>query len=128
MRKHAPLVWVPRILAILFIFFISLFSLDVFEMEGSFLQKVGGFLIHNIPTFILLVVLIISWKYELVGVVVFLLAGIFYIGMAVRNAPNIFMALSWSTVIAAPAILISILFFLNWMKKKKENEKRKAAV
>jgi hypothetical protein len=88
-------------------------------MEGTMLQKIGGFFIHNIPTLLLLIVLIISWKYELVGGVVFLLAAIFYIFMTTRNAPNIFMALSWSTVIAGPAIFISIFFFLNWMKKKK---------
>jgi len=109
----------PRILSILFLLFLTLFSLDVFGMEGTLLEKIGGFFIHNIPTLILLVILLISWKHELVGGVVFLLAGIFYIGMTIRNAPNIFMAFSWSTVIAGPAILISILFFLNWMKKKK---------
>jgi len=118
------LYFLPRILSILFLCFLMLFSLDVFVMEGTLLEKIKGFFIHNIPTLILLVVLIISWKYELVGVVVFLLAAIFYIVMTVRNAPNIFMALSWSTVIAGPAILISFLFFLNWKNKRKQRKKR----
>jgi hypothetical protein len=93
-------------------------------MEGTVLQKIGGLFMHNIPTIILLIILIISWKHDLVGGVVFLLAAIFYIGMTLRNAPNIFMALSWSTVIAGPAILISILFFFNWKNKRKQRKKR----
>ena len=46
--------WAPRIAAILIIFFISLFSLDVFEMEASPLELLGGFLIHNIPSIAML--------------------------------------------------------------------------
>jgi len=122
MKNHRLLFCFPRILTILFLCFLALFSLDVFSMEGTILEKIGGLFIHNIPTLILLGVLIVAWKFELFGAVVFLLAALFYIGMALRNAPNIFMALSWSTVIAGPAILISIFFFLNWVKKKKENK------
>jgi len=54
--------WTPRILAILFITFLALMSLDVFLFELNFWQIMGAFLIHNIPVFILLAVLLISWK------------------------------------------------------------------
>ncbi|AEJ20918.1 hypothetical protein Spica_2823 [Gracilinema caldarium DSM 7334] len=40
----------PRIAAILIILFVSLFSLDVFEMDASPLKILGAFLIHNIPS------------------------------------------------------------------------------
>lgn len=72
---------------------------------------------HNIPTFILLIILIISWKYEIVGGIVFILAGLFYIIMVSRSVPwNL--ALSWSLIIAGPAFFIGILFIINWFKKK----------
>jgi hypothetical protein len=68
--------WLPRILAILLICFIGLFSLDVFSMEGTVLQKTGGFLIHNIPTFILIISLFFAWKKEKIGAILFILIGI----------------------------------------------------
>ena len=78
---------------------------------------------HNIPVFILLAVLIISWKYEIVGAVVFILAGLLYILMIIigsLDAPSFepYM-ISYSFIIAGPAFLIGILFWLNWIKKRK---------
>ena len=78
---------------------------------------------HNIPVFILLAVLIISWKYEIVGAVVFILAGLLYIIMRIigsLNAPNFEPSIIfYSFIIAGPAFLIGVLFWMNWMKKKK---------
>jgi hypothetical protein len=48
------LYWTPRILTIVFILFLGLFALDSFEGEQSLLQKMGGFLIHLIPNFVLI--------------------------------------------------------------------------
>ena len=56
-----------------------MFSFDIFEMELSFWQTMGALFMHNVPSLILLAVLIISWKYEIVGVITFILAGLFYI-------------------------------------------------
>jgi len=54
------LFWSPRILTILFIGFISLFALDVFDEELGFWQALSGFLIHLIPTYILIVTLVFA--------------------------------------------------------------------
>lgn len=115
--------WTPRILCILFLLFLAMFSLDVFDLCNNFLSCAGGLLMHNIPVFILLAVLIISWKYEIVGAAVFILAGLLYILMIVigsLDAPNFepYM-ISYSFIIAGPAFLIGILFWMNWIKKKK---------
>ncbi len=48
------LFWTPRILMILFIGFISLFALDSFAGNQSFPEKIGGFIIHLIPSAVLL--------------------------------------------------------------------------
>jgi len=69
-------IWLPRVLALLLICFIGLFSLDVWSMEGTLLQKAGGFFVHNIPTLILLAALILAWKREKIGAIVFILIGI----------------------------------------------------
>jgi hypothetical protein len=108
--------WTPRILAMVFIAFLMLFSLDVISPELSFWQIVGGMLMHNIPAFILLIILIISRKYEIVGGIAFILAGLLYITMLFMNHFERYM-LSWSLTIAGPAFLVGILFLINWKKK-----------
>jgi len=54
--------WIPRILSIIFILFLSLFAFDVFGTEASFFQQVGSFIIHLLPSIILVFILIIFWK------------------------------------------------------------------
>jgi len=63
--------WAPRTLAILFILFLSLFSLDIFDGNYGFWETILGLFMHNIPSMVLLIILIISWKYELVGGIIF---------------------------------------------------------
>jgi hypothetical protein len=109
--------WAPRILAIIFIAFLALFSLDVFGSGAGFWQTLGGLFIHNIPSLILLVVLMISWKYEIVGGVAFILAGILYVFM-VSGKANWQLIFSWSLIISGPAFIIGILFIIGWIKKK----------
>ena len=113
--------WTPRILSILFLCFLAVFSLDVISPDLSLGQIVLGLFMHNIPVFILLIVLLISWKYEIVGGVVFILAGALYVAMILinifRNSFEWYMLL-WILMIAGPAFLVGILFIINWLKKR----------
>lgn len=117
---NKSLYWTPRILAILFIIFLSLFSLDVFGTGAGFWPTVLAFLMHNIPSFILLVILWISWRHELVGAITFVLVGLAYIVMLFMNQFEWYM-ISWALTIAGPAWLVGILFFINWSKKRSKN-------
>lgn len=110
--------WTPRILGIIFTLFLALFSLDVFDEQLNFWQTVLGLLIHNIPSFVLLAVVIISWKREIVGGIGFILAGLLYIFLLVTRANFEWYMISWSLTIAGPAFLVGILFLVNWFKKK----------
>ncbi len=110
--------WTPRILSILFLCFLAIFSLDVFSPGMSVSQIAIGLFMHNIPVFILLIVLLVSWKHEIVGGIVFILAGLLYIVSAFMRVPW-YLAISWSTTIAGPAFFIGILFLMNWFKKKR---------
>jgi len=112
------LYWTPRILSIIFISFLALMSLDVFSPELSFWQIVVGLFMHNIPALVLLIVLLISWKYEIVGGIAFILAGLLYIAWLMRKPFQWYMII-WSLQIAGPAFLIGILFLIGWSKKKK---------
>jgi hypothetical protein len=98
-----------------------MFSLDIFDMQLGFWGTLLGLFIHNIPVFVLLAVLLISWKYEIVGGIVFILAGILYILIMLINIsrdPFEWYMLSYSLIIAGPAFLIGILFVVNWLRKR----------
>jgi len=117
--------WTPRILSIIFILFLAMFSLDVFDMKLGFWETALGLFMHNIPVFVLSIVLLISWKHEIVGGITFILAGTLYIVMVLmnmlRNSFEWYMV-SWILIVAGPAFLIGVLFITNW-RKKQNNQK-----
>ena len=76
--KNSKLIWFPRILAILFILFLSLFALDVWSAVAPFWTKLWGFLIHLIPSFVLLIALAISWRCPAAGGVIFMLIALIF--------------------------------------------------
>ena len=104
------LFWTPRILGILFTILLSLFAFDVFEGNYGFWQTIGALLLHLIPAFILAIVLIIAWRWELVGAVVFIAFAVFYVGMSVSWGHFPLIAILF---ISGPLLLIGILFLLN---------------
>lgn len=57
------LYWSPRILCILAILFVSMFSLDAFEPGVPFWNQILAFLMHMIPSFIVTGVLFIISHY-----------------------------------------------------------------
>jgi hypothetical protein len=104
--------WTPRIAGILFVLFLSLFALDVFEMNLGFWETVGALFIHLIPSILLAIALAPAWRWEWIGALVFAGWSIFYIASA-RGFP-------WSVyaIIAGIPFLIAILFLLDWIYRK----------
>jgi prolipoprotein diacylglyceryltransferase len=119
------LYWTARILCILAILFISLFSLDSFSSERTFWQNISAFLMHNIPSFVLLAVLIIAWKWEKAGGIILTIVGL-VLGIFVfvlnynRNHFPVMISLRNATMIAVPFVLAGILFILSHYRKKQE--------
>ena len=108
------LYWAPRLLAIAFILFISLFSLDALQ-QGSV-----ALLIHLLPSVLMSLVLAIAWRREWIGALFFALAGAYYVGMtAPKSNLDMLVRLNWIGVIAGPAFLIAILFWTNWVTRRK---------
>ncbi|MDD5099057.1 MAG: hypothetical protein PHP35_01830 [Candidatus Colwellbacteria bacterium] len=114
------LYWAPRVLSVLFIGFISLFSLDVFGSYSGW-ETVLALLIHLIPSFILVGVVILSWKRDLVGSISFLFLSLYYVWMVGFDRPW-----SWYAAISGPTLVISLLFFAHWMvsKGRRANSKK----
>jgi len=111
------LFWLPRALSILFIAFISLFALDVFGEQQSIWRTLAGLAIHLIPSFVLLIVLVVAWRWEWVGAALYAGAGALYVlTLLPRAQPPAAMKLLWSATIAGPAFVIAILFLVNWLR------------
>ena len=108
--------WLPRILSICFVLFISIFALDVFSEYSGFAIILPLF-IHLIPSFILLVVAIIAWRYALVGTIIFLGFAIFYVWDVGFTRP-----LSWYVAIVLPASIVGVLYLISWINKKSRHK------
>jgi hypothetical protein len=102
--------WAPRIAAILIIIFVTLFSFDVFGGDASLLEQLGGFIMHNIPSIVLIVLLIFSWKRPVVGFVAFLAAAVLFVIFFVRSI----FALSNLVLFVLPLLLVAFLFYVDW--------------
>jgi hypothetical protein len=104
------LYWTPRALCIAFAVFIGLFALDVFDEGRGFWGTSLALLMHLIPSFLLLVVLALSWRRERVGGILFTGLAVLYVAWA-WNKPFA----GWATflLIAGPLVLTGALFLLN---------------
>ena len=107
MKKSIKVIhWLPRIICILTILFISIFALDSFAPELTIWQQIGAFIIHLIPSFILLAFLIVAWKWEYIGGIIFLIIGL---GFSLINM----------LIITIPFIIVGVLFIVSHFLKKK---------
>lgn len=122
-QKNKLIYWLPRALSVFFVIFLAMFSLDVFEEGLGFWQRLLAFLMHNIPTFVMLSVLIVAWKREIVGAIAFLLLGLLYAGLVLISRGFQWFMLVWIFQISGLAFLIAYLFFLGWKKKRNKRLK-----
>jgi hypothetical protein len=102
------LFWSPRILGILIAVFVSLFALDVFGEGYSTVETIVALAMHLIPTFVILIVLGIAWRWEWIGGFLFVALGVLYITLfwEPSNLPAYL-------VISGPLFLTGILFLLD---------------
>ena len=98
------LYWLPRVLSILFALFISLLALDVFGEGYNFWETLVALFMHLIPTFILVAVLAIAWRWERVGAALFLALAIIYLVLTDGRM----------LTIPIPLIVVSLLFLVSW--------------
>jgi len=103
------LFWTPRVLCILFAVFLSIFALDVFEGKG-FWETALALLMHLLPsTILVIIVLVVSWRREWIGGVLFNALAVFYIVYFWGKGPWYIYA-----AISGPLFVVGILFLLNW--------------
>jgi len=100
--------WVPRVLGLLFAAFISLFALDAFGTGEPLWRQTVGFLVHMIPTVLVIGAVIVGWRWPLMGGVLCLGLGLLYVAVAWGRA-------SWVAyaVIVGPTWITGVLFFVD---------------
>jgi hypothetical protein len=119
------LYWTARILCILAILFVSLFALDSFSSERTFWQNVTALLMHLVPSFVLLALLIIAWKWERTGGTILIIVGLalsifVFVLNYKRNHFSVGISLQNALMTTFPFVLAGILFLLSHYKRKKE--------
>ena len=98
----------PRVLGILAILFLMMFSLDCFGGGVPLKEMAVCFLMHNIPAFIVILVLVIAWKWEMSGGLLFIAAAItgsIYFNGFGRN-PGVL-------ILMVPFLVTGVLFLLH---------------
>jgi hypothetical protein len=102
--KNKIFYYLPRVLIVLYLIFISLFALD--EFNGNFgIGEIFGFFMHLVPSFVVLIVTIYAWKKEFFGGLALIVLGIIFAFYFHRM--NSFIAA------CAPLIVIGFLFVVS---------------
>ena len=117
------LYWLPRIICIIGILFISMFSIDTLNSELTIWQQILSLSMHLIPSFVLILLLLLSWKRELIGGIIFMIIGlgfspIIFIHNFKMNQ-SIWMSLGVILVITIPFVIVGVLFIVSHYRKKK---------
>jgi hypothetical protein len=115
MTSHAARIlrWSPRVLALTFGAFITLFALDAFSESNGFVEMLVGFIIHLLPTFLVLGIVMISWKREWIGAILFTVLAILYVASVWER----YQLRWWSSylLIGGPMLVVAVLYGVNWI-------------
>jgi hypothetical protein len=116
--SRRTLYWTPRALCIAYALFLAVFSLNVFSEGRGFWQTLLALAIHNIPSALIVAILVIAWRREWIGTVLFAAAGLSYVMWAMqhRNWSGELKLISILTI-AGPVFFMAALFLVNWLKR-----------
>lgn len=110
--KQKIIHWLPRILSFGYVLFFSLFAFDVFSGPFSW-TMILAFAVHLLPSFLLLIAIVVSWKYDLFGFFIFFGFAVGYVFMVGFDRPW-----SWYAAISGPSAVVGILYLLSWRQRK----------
>ena len=99
--------WVPRILGIGLLVFYALFALDAINEESSVGEMLLGLLIHLVPAFLLLAALLVAWKWEFPGGLLYLVLSALYVYLSRGMIWMVYLPIGGSL------LLTGILFMLH---------------
>ncbi|MFM2136849.1 MAG: hypothetical protein RL021_2249 [Bacteroidota bacterium] len=98
---------------LLFAGFISIFALDVFENPQGILKTVAALILHLLPTFLIIGLVVLSRKTDLIPAISYTALGALYIWWAWERFPFI-----TYLIIAGPLFIAGILHGICWSNRK----------
>jgi hypothetical protein len=115
--------WLPRILCILGILFISKYAIDSMESYLTVWQQILTLLVHLVPCILLAALLIIAWKWELAGGILFIVIGLALAPVLFKHnydlSESIATSLGIVTMITFPLVMVGNLFTFSYLKRRK---------
>ena len=111
--------WFPRGAGIICAAFCFILAFGVFtEEDGTPLEKTIEFFMQLIPFLIMIVLLLISWKWELIGGICYIILGIAIIVYMIIFRPEIWYN---SFFLSGPLFFVGLLFIMhNFIFEKKK--------
>jgi hypothetical protein len=100
--------WLPRVLGALYAVFISVFAFDVWEMDGNAWEKLAAFIIHLLPTYLVVAALFAGWVRPLWGGISFLILAVAFPLFFGWNEISLIL------IFAGTLALIGVLFLADW--------------
>jgi len=110
--------WAPRVLGFLFLLFSGMFAFDVFD-KGFSLMALLGFLLHAPYPVLILISLLIAWKKEKIGGIVFIVLGSLIAMEFSSFLPDLSGIIFIYLIFIGPFMLIGVLFLLEGILKGK---------
>ena len=107
MTRQRTVYWLPRMLGLFYLGFISLFALDVLAEASGLADTLLALVIHLIPSLLLLLILGIAWRHEWLGGFLFVALGMATCVFFNSERPQTSLLL-----INSPLFLIGALFWL----------------
>ncbi|MCY3001502.1 MAG: hypothetical protein NTV21_06830 [Planctomycetota bacterium] len=102
--------WLPRVLALAFTAFLSLFALDAFEGVEGLAQRAVALAMHLVPTAVCLLLVVLAWRRPWIGAASFGVLAAAYVGIAWSHP-------SWVLVISGPLALVALAYFIAWRRE-----------
>jgi hypothetical protein len=105
-RPASVMQWIPPIGGIGVALFLAVFALDVFT-GGPWLDTLLALVMHLVPSFLVLGVVALAWRWPAVGAVAFPVLALVY-------AVVVHWRLDWIAAIGGPLLLLGVLYFVSW--------------
>lgn len=121
--------WLPRVICILAILFVSMFAADAFVEGQTLLQNLTALFMHLIPSFVLIAFLAIAWRREFAGGILFTIVGLVMTPLVFilnhnRNHFSIGQSAGIVMMITFPFIVVGVLFIISHYLQKKQISKQ----
>lgn len=115
--------WLPRIICMLGILFISKYAIDSMESYLTLWQQILTFMVHLVPCVLLAALLVIAWRWELAGGILFMVIGLVLTPIVFKHTYNLSESIATSlgvvTMFTFPLVIVGNLFTFSYIKRRK---------